>query len=253
LARPLAGAAYSIPAPYENGNTTLRREDRAAMRDLPLEAVIQRCRESVGRYEPGQPSPGDEHCHELFRRAICEFDQRAWEAVFTQYNGLVLANVQRHPWAASRADHDYLANRAFERFWKAIGPDRFEQFANLAALLAYLKTCVHSAVVNEIRANHGRDVMSVSEADEDAGKSEDIAGLILNEIAARDLWAQVQTELRDEPERVVAHLSFVLDYKPSEIQQQRPDLFPTIKDVYRIKHNIVDRLTNRRRLGKFLA
>src|SRR5207253_1350564 len=91
---------------------------KAARRNLPLVDLVRRCGEAGGAQ--------DEYRHELFRRAICELDEHAWQAVVDHFRGLVLANVKRHPWTAGRNEDEYWVNRVFERFWRAIGPDRFD-------------------------------------------------------------------------------------------------------------------------------
>src|SRR6266508_3882643 len=101
---------------------------------LPLSEVARRCGEAASRYERGRANPGDEYCFEMFRRAICDRDERAWDAVFAQYHGLVLANVRRQPWPVVRGDDDEAwVNGAFARFWHAVRPERFAMFADLPA------------------------------------------------------------------------------------------------------------------------
>jgi len=41
---------------------------------------------------------------------------------------------------------------------------------------------------------------------------------------------------------VLMHLSLEIGLKPREIQAQRPDLFPDIKEVYTMTRNVFDRL-----------
>jgi DNA-directed RNA polymerase specialized sigma24 family protein len=239
-----------MPAPTPGGTAG----DDAGLRSLQLSDLARRCSDAANHYVRGQPNPGDECCYELFRRAVCDFDQQAWAAVLAQYQGLVLAYVRRHPWAASTsADNDDRVNRTFARFWQAVGPERFALFLDLPALLGYLKTCVHSVIVNEIRARRGHIDVTYDEAPEESGTTEDVAEGVLDELAIGDLWKAVEAELQSEPERVVAHLSFVLDYKPAEIQTRHPEHFPTIGDVYRIKRNIIDRLRRSTQFRDFLS
>ena len=73
---------------------------------------------------------------ELFRRAICMGDQSAWEAIFSQYRGMLLARVRQHR-ARTSEDDEALVNLAIERFWMAVGPEEFVRFPSLAALLRY--------------------------------------------------------------------------------------------------------------------
>jgi DNA-directed RNA polymerase specialized sigma24 family protein len=228
--------------------------DDAGVRSLQLSDLVRHCSDAANQYVRGQSNPGDASCYEMFRRAVCDFDQQAWAAVLAQYRGLVLAYVRRHPWAAaSSADNDDRVNRTFARFWQAVGPEKFGFFLDLPALLGYLKTCVHSVIVNEIRARHGQADVTLEEAPEESRRSEDVAASVLDELAVHDLWKAVEAELQDEAERVLAHLSFILDYKPAEIQARHPEHFPTVGDVYRIKRNVIDRLRRSTQFRDFLS
>ena len=120
--------------------------------DLSLAALAQRCREETLRFLSGQDRD-DTYCFEIFKRAVVERDDRAWEAIVNQYRGIVLAYVGQHSVAAVlREADDYWLNRAFQRFWSAVGPERFAAFPDLPALLKYLKLCVHSVLLDELRA-----------------------------------------------------------------------------------------------------
>ena len=68
------------------------------------------------------------------------------------YGGLVGSWVGRHPETLRSHNEiqDYV-NLAFARFWDAVRKAKFERFRDLRALLAYLKMCVHSAIVEDVR------------------------------------------------------------------------------------------------------
>ena len=219
---------------------------------LPVEELAGRCREEAAGYRRGAPERGD--CgYELLRRAVCEADQAAWAAAVAQYRGLVLAWAHQHPaFAATDEDDDYWVNRTFERFWAAVPPDRFRTFPGLPALLSYLKLCVGSVVVDDARRRvaagvelRGRQV---------AGLAGGTAGeeAILGELAGRELWRAVEGEVRDEAERLVAHLCLVLDLKPREVYARHPDRFASVTDVYRVKRNLLDRLVRTPAIRRFL-
>jgi hypothetical protein len=218
---------------------------KAARRNMPLADLVHRCSEA------GETQ--DDYRHELFRRAICELDEQAWQAVVDQFRGVVLANVKRHPWTAARNEDGYWINRVFERFWRAIGPDRFESFADLPSLLAYLKTCVHSVVVNDVRSfRRGPAEVPLEEAIEKSGDPAGVEATVLDALSVRDLWTVVEEELSDADERLIVHMSFVLDMKPAEIQALQAQRFPTMADLYRVKRSAVDRLRRSSRLRRFM-
>ena len=102
--------------------------DPAAM---SLPGLARACAEETGKYRRGE-TVRDGYCMELLWRAICDRDGAAWEVVLTQYRSVVLAWVRQHPASASMAEEgDYWVMRVFERFWMAIGPDRFGSFGQL--------------------------------------------------------------------------------------------------------------------------
>jgi hypothetical protein len=219
------------------------------MKDLPLAELVRRCRQTGAEGDRER----DPYLYELLRRAIGEQDEQAWEAATVQFRGAVLANVRRHPWAANRFDDDYWINRTFERFWKAIGPDRFALFPDIPSLLAYLKTCVHSVVVTDARSFQRTPLQVPLDAAAEASRGADeVEREVLDELAMRDLWKTVNAELDDDAERLVAHLSFVLDMKPAEIQALHADRFPTIAELYRVKRSLVEKLRRSPRLRKFV-
>jgi len=212
---------------------------------LPLAELVRRCRETN--------SEQDTCRYELFRRAIYESDEQAWAAVTVLFRGVVVANIRRHPWAASRDDEEYWINRTFERFWKALGPDRFAAFPHLPALLAYLKTCVHSVVVTDMRSSARTPAVVPLGTDvEEPGASTEIEGEVLDSLVAQDVWNVITAELADDDERLLARLSFALDMKPAQIQALHADRFPTMAELYRVKRNLIERLRRSSRLRELL-
>lgn len=210
--------------------------------DVRLAAVAdlaRLCREETGRYLRREPSR-DEFCLELLRRAIVAGDQDAWAAIVAQYRGMILSWLRKGYGTAMRAeDDDHWVNRTFERFWQAVGPERFASFPGLATLLQYLKQCAITAILDDARqqARH--------RADEHAAPptaAADPEPLALDALARDDLWRLVAAEAQGEAERVVARESFILDLKPGEIHARHPRLFASAAEVYRAKRNLLDRL-----------
>jgi hypothetical protein len=76
---------------------------------------------------------------------------------------------------------------------------------------------------------------------------------VVGKLAGEQLWATIAAELQDEPERVVAYLSFTRDLKPSEIFDRNPSLYASVGDVYRIKRNLVERLRRNPQVLAFLT
>ncbi len=221
-------------------------------RRIPLAELVVACREETERFLRREPSR-DAFCFEIFRRAVCDRDQPAWGAVFAQYRGMVLSWVRRHPVAATtREDDDYWVNRTFDRFWTAVGPERFGDFPGMAALLRYLKLCAHSVLLDEVRARAAASAEPLNDRVADRVETPDVADAAIGQLAGGDLWAVIVAEMQDEAERGVAYCCFVLDLKPREVQERHPQLYATVGDVYRIKRNLLDRLRRNARIRGFL-
>lgn len=201
----------------------------------------------------GEPRD-DAFCFELFERAIARREPDAWEAIMGQYRGIVLAYVGQHSAAAMvREPDDYWVNRAFQRFWMAVGPDRFGQFTDLAALLKYLKLCVHSVLLDEVRSRKVASTGSLDEVPETHAATETAEETVVGELSGQQLWRVISHELQGDAERMVAVLSFARDLKPAEIYSRHPTLYESVGDVYRIKRNILERLRRSPEVRAFLA
>ena len=121
-------------------------------------------------------------------------------------------------------------------------------FDSLAAVLKYLKMCVHSVIADEVRSRQARQYEETLELIDHEPASDDPADDVVSNISAQGLWKVIQEELNGEDERVLIYLAYVQGMKPSEISSQHSRLFPTVEDVYRIKRNVLERLRRNRRL-----
>lgn len=187
---------------------------------------------------------------ELFRRAICDREDAAWSSIVEQYSGTVLAAIRRH--SASHQLHEddiYWINRAFQRFWGAIGPERFGQFAELPAILGYLKMCAVSVLLDDLRASRRAQFAPIHETSPECAVEPDHGDLVSGRVDAAALWAAVLEALVSDTERLVAQLSFVGGLSPREIFARHSDRFASVEDVYRVKRNVVDRLRSKRGLS----
>jgi hypothetical protein len=219
--------------------------------DLPIVELARRCREQTLRFLSGQDRD-DSYCFEIFKRAVVSRDNAAWEAIVGQYRGIVLAYVGQHTAAPMlHESDDFWINRAFQRFWSAVGPERFAGFPDLPALLKYLKLCVHSVLMDEIRAR--RAETSLSDIPESTPARTNAERSVMSTLSGEQLWEAILRELHDEAEQQVAYLSFARDLKPAEIAARHSSLFANVADVYRIKRNIIERLRRSPEIRAFLA
>lgn len=221
------------------------------VRGLPVLELARRCREETVRFLRGDDRD-DAFCFEIFARAVVQRSDEAWEAIVAQYRGIVLAYVSQHSAAAMLHEQDdYWVNRAFQRFWTAVGPERFDRFPDLPALLKYLKLCVHSVLLDEVRARRA-STSSLDELPDTQPAQRDDEQSVIGRLAGEQLWATIARELQGEAEEKVVYLSFARDMKPAEIVRRHPDLFASVADVYRVKRNVIERLRRSPSVRAFL-
>jgi RNA polymerase sigma factor (sigma-70 family) len=217
---------------------------------LSINELARSCSEETNKFLR-QSVSNDRYCLELFRRAIVKRDDDAWACIYQQYAPLVLTWVTQHQSAAPMLGQDGsapLVNAAFAKFSQALTPAKIDNFDSLAAILKYLKMCVHSVVADEVRSRQSRQYEETLEQIEHEPATEDPADDVVSNIAAQNLWQVIQEELNGEDERVLMYLAYIHGMKPSEICSQHRRLFPTVDDVYRIKRNVLERLRRNRRL-----
>ncbi|GBD29521.1 hypothetical protein HRbin32_00611 [bacterium HR32] len=181
----------------------------------------------------------DAEAYALFHRALVHRDREAWSALYARYENLVAAWARRHPGFLRTGEPvDYFVNRAFEKLLAAVDGDKFSRFPDLPSVLRYLKMCTHSAVLDLVRARQ-------RQAFEDPGdvpQTHDPEAEALERLHRQEVWDLVQSLLRDDRERVLVYESFVMGSTPQELRERRPDLFPTVQEVYLAKRNLLGRL-----------
>ncbi len=225
---------------------------------LPLAVVVQRCQEESERFFQ-QALNDPRYCHEVFRRAIVHHTGNAWAFVYRQYTPLVVSWVERHAsFASSGEDPAYFVNRAFEKMWSALGPEKFANFPDLKSLLRYLQLCTSSVIVDHVRARehvHFASTLSINHQD-DPDLSYGNPGIevsILDELERQQFWQRIQQRLKSEAEQRLLYYRFALDLMPREICTRFPDEFPDVKEVYKMLQKILDRLGRDPELKKFLS
>jgi DNA-directed RNA polymerase specialized sigma24 family protein len=181
--------------------------------------------------------------YELFRRALVERNEDAWEHLYQHYFQLVEHWVRRTgAFTVSGETSDFFVSAAFTRFWRAIPAERFSSFPTLASLLNYLRRCASCVVIDSARAHSYADLLpeecinwnnqKLAHADEEA----------TDRVSRTEFWQLVDALLQSEAERVIVRSSFLLGMKPSDIFAQRGDLFTDVAEVYSLKRNILVRL-----------
>lgn len=225
----------------------------AAPTQMSLDALAQRCGAENARFLAGS-SHDTGFAYELFRRALAERDNAAWEYIYELFAPMVERWARRcSAFERSGENADYFVGAAFTRLWRAIGPERFASFVTLGALLLYLRRCAECVVIDSVRARDDADLVPddalAEECDPDGGPDEQALG----RIERAEFWRYVLNQLHGEAERVVICRSFLLGMRPGDIFTHRQDLFASINDVYSIRRNVIKRLGRDRQLRSLMA
>jgi DNA-directed RNA polymerase specialized sigma24 family protein len=229
--------------------------NEADLRLLTVAGIAHRCTQETELFFSRQ-SHDPRYCFELFRRAILDRNQRAWELVYAQYRPLVAGWVQRHSaFSTSGEEVRYFVNRAFEKLWTALSPDEFDRFPDLKSLLRYLQMCVHSVIIDHVRLVEQRSVQLQAELEtaESSMTDSSVKAQALARVQREEFWCWLNERLRNEKERQVVYGSFVLALKPRELHAQFRETFRDVNEVYRVKENVLARLRRDPRLRKFLG
>lgn len=219
-----------------------------------LQTLVQQCAQETQRFFQRQTE--DTHsCLALFQRAIVTKQEQAWEAIYQQYEPQVTKWVRRHPsFPATGESTDYFVNLAFLRLWTAITPDKFAEFSDIREVMRYLQLCVHSVIIDYLRSHPSMAVgFENYEAQRIlAEKGIRIDAKVLNKVQQEKLWEIIKTRLQNDKERFVFDCCYKLDMKPGEIFQQYGDRFKDVREIYRIKENILARLRRDKEIQAFL-
>jgi hypothetical protein len=209
---------------------------------MDLEALAHHCLLEHERFYHSQPHD-TRFAYELFRRAIVERNQAAWDHLYRHYAPQITCWIKRQRiYADYHEASDILVNETFLRFYQAIPAERFAAFATLGALLRYLHRCALCAVIDSGRAYTRaellhKDACAAQPARPCASDQEAIA-----RVQAIELWRYIAARVTSDAERVVLVSDFVLGMKPRAIYRLHRDLFPSVAAVYKVKHNLLERL-----------
>ena len=184
----------------------------------------------------------------LFQRAIVEADEDAWAALYERYRSLLVSWARHYTTMPLIGEYyDDIADQAFARAWAALSPARFHQFASVAKLLAYLRTCVVAVVIDHARARAARERMMQRL---EAGALTTPEEVVLSEMERMDLWQFINGLAETEQERMILIENFVLELPPRTILGRHPELFGHISAVYFAKRNLLARLHRNQELQR---
>ncbi|MBC8162069.1 MAG: sigma-70 family RNA polymerase sigma factor [Roseiflexaceae bacterium] len=240
------------PATWRSTDAAFQRET-ARPAEMELAVLAQRCAAESERFYRGTPHD-TAYAYELFRRALVEQSEAAWEYIYGHYAPLVESWVRRcGAFAQTGESSEFFVASAFTKFWRAMRSKSFTAFPNLPALLHYLQLCTSCVVIDSVRAQSWAEVLPeealATTADTRTGPDE----AVLDRAERAEIWSCVHALVNDPGELVILHESFVLGMKPGDIFARHPDLFSTITVVYNTKRNLLERLGRNQRLRQIVG
>lgn len=215
---------------------------------LSLDLLAQHCTAETTKYLQRQPSDS-RFGFELMRRALTDENHDAFSYVCDIYARQVKAWVYGHSkYGQTEEDADFFVNAAFSAFFCALRGPKFARFTNLAPVMAYLKACVHSAIMQYLRDQNSSRLISLESAEEISDQE------CMDEHAnASELWEHIVVLLPDMRSRKLAYMSFVQDLKPRQIVDILPQEWYSERDVsvalYRIRQLLRNDPTLRQLMG----
>jgi DNA-directed RNA polymerase specialized sigma24 family protein len=220
---------------------------------LDLDTLVRRCSAESERFYKGL-AHDTRYSYELFRRALFERNEAAWEQLYLHYAALVDGWVRRSgAFASSGESSEYFVVGAFTKFWRAVTPERFDSFPTLAALLNYLRLCATSVVIDSVRIQSWAEMLpeealSPARAPQTSPDEEAI-----DRVTAAEFWQLIDGLLHDEGERAVVYGSFVLGLTPRALAARYRSLFADVYVVYAVKRNVLTRLSRNAQLKGLMA
>jgi len=248
------GAVVGAPRPRPAWEAVAGREvQEVPLGQMDLLTLMKRCAVESERFYRGQQHD-TRYSYELFRRALVERCEVAWEQLYQHYSSLVEGWVRRSgAFTSSGESSEYFVVGAFTKFWRAVTPDRFTSFPTLAPLLHYLQLCATSVVIDSVRAQSWSEMLP-----EDAAVHERVSQHAPDEEAMdrvhrQEFWRFIDTQLNDDTERIVVYSSFVLGLTPRAIFAEHGGRFASVNDVYNVKRNVLGRLGRNAQLRQMIV
>jgi DNA-directed RNA polymerase specialized sigma24 family protein len=226
--------AKKLPATHLY-NVSLSEHAEPPLSAMSLAELADRSIEEMSNYQRGE-AYNEHYGLEIVRRATLQRDQEAWECLQVCFGGMVRHWMHRHPNRDAAflfdSEENYIA-QAFERFWLATACHEQVAFSTLAGALQYLRTCLHGTILDTLRAYSRPKEIPLPEVNEPFVDDDD---------ESAELWEVIQGLFPNEREQRVAYLLFHCGLKPREIVRFCPQEFSDIREIYRLRRNIVERL-----------
>jgi hypothetical protein len=205
---------------------------------LSTEALTMQCSREIENYRSSE-SCNDEYGLELLRRAIVQRDEEAWAGIQQCFYELVHGWLCRHPKrdvACHLESEEYYVAQTFERFRQVMILTQQVDFVTLASALRYLHASLNEVMLETLRAYaRPREVMLPETVEAGEPQVEDKPD-------RSDVWKAIQMMLSNDREKRLTYLLFHCGLKPEEIIRFYPQEWSDVREIYRLRCNIMERL-----------
>lgn len=210
-----------------------------AVSQMKLTVLADLNTHELQRYRRKEPFD-DRFCVEILRRALVDQIDDAWLVLQQCFSETIRCWLHSHP---SRdvallrdSEENYIA-QTFSRFWYAVR-DQHIEFSTLYVALKYLKATLNGIIIDTLRS-HLR-LRSREDPFMEQGCCQEL--IAEDSLDNQSVWNSIQLLLPDERERRLAYLLYYCGLKPRDIVILCSQEFDDVKDIYRLNHNIVERL-----------
>ena len=204
------------------------------VKNLTIDELYRRGAEETEKYARRQESD-PQYCFELMRRALAEDSHEAFAYVYQIYERQTLVWVHSHSlYAQTGEEPEFFARAALSALYFALRGEKFLRCASLPQVLSYLKTCVHTSIMQYLRDQKSARVAPIDDAGEVGTEYDMTEG-----VSANELWDYICELLPDARSRSLARMALVEDLKPRQIVAAVPAEWHTEREVsvalYRIR------------------
>ncbi len=218
-----------------------------ALDQIKLTTLADLCTDELRRYRCNEPA-NDRYFVELLRRAIVEHSDHARSLLQQCLSETIRTWIRSHPngdlTLLHVSEENFIA-QTFSRFWYAVH-DQHVEFTTLSLALRYLRATLNGILIDTQRLQ----LRGVSLPK--PGCSGELAAE--EPIDAQNIWKIIESLLFDARERRIAYLLYFCGLKPREIVIRCPKEFDDVKEIYHLRHTIVEQLQrNRDRLRQVLG
>jgi hypothetical protein len=201
---------------------------------LSIDELARRCAEETEKFARRTPSD-DLFCFELLRRALADGASEAFTRIYQIYERRVLGWVLGHGrFQQTGEEATYFVSSAWSAFYFRMRGPAFAGFAGLAPALAYLKVCVHTEIMQHLRAQRGPGTLPLG-ATLDPAHTPDLG----SGAATQEIWRRIVMLLPDEQDQLLARAMFVEGRPPRQIVAAYPgrwhDERAVSVDIFRIR------------------